>query len=307
MTRIATSMISENAMADIAKAQRQMVETQRQAASGTVATDVQGYGRAAQTLVNGTALIAKADANIAIAQEMKSRLSLQDTMIGRAADATQGLRQSLVEALALNDASGVFEAAETAFNEIRVSFNMSLGGRFLFAGAQDQAAPVTATDLTDLAANPLTDAVEQQTWERQVRLDDHVTINSAPLARDVTANALASLQRLAQFNAGPNGPFTSPLTAAQTTILQDELAALDLAFNDLLSAQGNNGRAQKAVEDSVSSQERYKNTLQAAMGGISDVDLAEVAVRLNDAQVQYEATARMFSTLRSMTLLDFLQ
>jgi flagellar hook-associated protein 3 FlgL len=307
MTRIATSMISENAMADIAKAQRQMVETQRQAASGTVATDVQGYGRAAQTLVNGTALIAKADANIAIAQEMKSRLSLQDTMIGRAADATQGLRQSLVEALALNDASGVFEAAETAFNEIRVSFNMSLGGRFLFAGAQDQAAPVTATDLTDLAANPLTDAVEQQTWERQVRLDDHVTINSAPLARDVTANALASLQRLAQFNAGPNGPFTSPLTAAQTTILQDGLAALDLAFNDLLSAQGNNGRAQKAVEDSVSSQERYKNTLQAAMGGISDVDLAEVAVRLNDAQVQYEATARMFSTLRSMTLLDFLQ
>ena len=47
--------------------------------------------------------------------------------------------------------------------------------------------------------------------------------------------------------------------------------------------------------------------LDGAIGGIVNVDLAEVAVRLNQAQFAYQASAGVFNVLRSMNLLDALK
>ena len=47
--------------------------------------------------------------------------------------------------------------------------------------------------------------------------------------------------------------------------------------------------------------------LHGAIGDIVNVDLAEVAVRLNQAQFAYEASAGVFNVLRNMSLLNALQ
>ena len=49
------------------------------------------------------------------------------------------------------------------------------------------------------------------------------------------------------------------------------------------------------------------DALDEAVGGIVNVDLAEVAVRLNQAQFAYQASSSVFNTLRGLTLLDVLK
>ena len=51
----------------------------------------------------------------------------------------------------------------------------------------------------------------------------------------------------------------------------------------------------------------WKDALDEAVGGIVNVDLAEVAVRLNQAQFAYQASSSVFNTLRGLTLLDVLK
>jgi flagellin-like hook-associated protein FlgL len=63
---------------------------------------------------------------------------------------------------------------------------------------------------------------------------------------------------------------------------------------------------QNEVDSATDRQTSQLNALNAAIGGIVDVDLAEVAVRLNQAQFAYDASAGVFNVLRNMSLLNTL-
>jgi flagellar hook-associated protein 3 FlgL len=82
---------------------------------------------------------------------------------------------------------------------------------------------------------------------------------------------------------------------------------LNTAFNTVLSAQSENGRLSKEVDSASTRLTSRMNALDEAVGGIVNVDLAEVAVRLNQAQFAYQASSSVFNTLRGLTLLDVLK
>jgi flagellar hook-associated protein 3 FlgL len=63
----------------------------------------------------------------------------------------------------------------------------------------------------------------------------------------------------------------------------------------------------RQVEDAAERQTAHRDILKNAVGEITDVDLAEVAVRLNQAQFAYEASAGVFATLRGLSLLNVLR
>ena len=88
--------------------------------------------------------------------------------------------------------------------------------------------------------------------------------------------------------------------------IQNELSALDAAFNRVLSAQAENGRLGQEVDSSSARLTSRLNALDEAIGGIVNVDLAEVAVRLNQAQFAYEASSSVFNVLRGLSLLNVL-
>jgi flagellar hook-associated protein 3 FlgL len=92
----------------------------------------------------------------------------------------------------------------------------------------------------------------------------------------------------------------------QQQAIEDELAILSAAFDTVLQAQAENGRLTKQVESAGERQEARLLSLNEAVGGIVKVDLAEVAVRLNQAQFAYEASASVFNSLRGMSLLNVL-
>jgi flagellar hook-associated protein 3 FlgL len=167
--------------------------------------------------------------------------------------------------------------------------------------------PVTAGSLADLVANPLTDSIAQGAQPQVMRIEEGRIIPAGLVADDVVTLAMASIKRLAEFDVGPGGPFGGNLTPAQKDAITAELGALGQAFDQLLLSQSENGRLMKEVDSAADRQQSQLDTLHATIGGIVNVDLAEVAVRLNQAQFAYEASAGVFNVLRNMSLLNILK
>lgn len=306
MSRISSAMIPMASMADISRAQQELVEAARQSSAQTKATDLKGYGREAQTLVSAERMVARMKGFEATARELSTRMQIQDVALGRAAEATNKLKQDLFQNLSLDKGEGMQAQLEEAFAVLKDSMNTNLGGRYLFGGVMNDRAPVTADSLADLAANPLTDMIEQGAAPQVMRVEEGRTTQAGVVADDVISQAMASIKRLAEMDAGPDGPFSGDLTDTQRTAIQEELTNLNAAFNQILNSQAENGRLSQDVDSASTRLTSRLNALDEAVGGIVNVDLAEVAVRLNQAQFAYQASSSVFNTLRGLSLLDVL-
>lgn len=307
MSRISSAMIPAGSMADLQRAQRELVEAARQSSAQTRASDLKGYGREAQTLVSAERLAGRLTGFQSTARELTTRLQIQDVALGRAAEAVNKLKDELFQNIGLESGEGVRAQLEEAFAVVKDTMNTNLGGRYLFGGVMNDRPPVTADSLSDLAANPLTDAIEQGAQSQMMRVEESRVVSAGLVADDVISGALASIKRLAEMDEGVDGPFSGDLTATQRAAIQDELTALSAAFDNILSRQAENGRLTKEVDSATTRLTTRMNALDEAIGGIVNVDLAEVAVRLNQAQFAYESSASVFNVLRNMSLLDVLK
>ncbi|HVY89053.1 MAG TPA: flagellin [Hyphomonadaceae bacterium] len=307
MTRISSAQIPAASLADIAKAQQQLVEAARQSSAQTKADDLKGYGREAQTLVSAERLVARTNGFMSTARELDTRMQIQDVALGRAADAVSTLKEDLFQNVGLESGEGIRARLDEAFSVLKDAMNSNLGGRYLFGGVLNDRPPVKAASLTDLANNPLSDSLEQGADPQVMRVEEGRTVQAGVVADDVISDAMASIKRLAEFDQGPNGPFSGDLTATQKQAIQDELANLSSAFDKILSQQAENGRLSKEVDSANDRQKSQLDALNGAIGGITNVDLAEVAVKLNQAQYAYQASAGVFNVLRNMSLLDALK
>lgn len=306
MTRISSAMIPMTSLSDISRAQQELVEAGRQSSAQTRATDLKGYGREAQTLVSAERLYSRLKGFEATTREMTTRIQIQDVALGRAAEAVNKLKQELFQNLGLESGEGVRAQLEEAFAVIKDTMNTNIGGRYLFGGVLNENMPVTATSLEDLAAQPLTDSIEQGAASQVMRVEEGRDVSAGVVADDVVSIALGSIKRLAEMDIGPDGPFGGDLTQTQRAAIEAELTALNNAFNNVLSAQAENGRMAQEVDSAAARLTSRVNALDEAIGGIVNVDLAEVAVRLNQAQFAYESSASVFNVLRGLSLLNIL-
>lgn len=307
MDRISTAMIPASALANLAKAQQTLVEASRQSSAQTKANDLKGYGREAQTLVSAERLVARTQGFLTTGKELTTRMQIQDVALGRAADVISKLKDDLFQNVGLESGEGVRSQLEEAFAVVKDAMNTNIGGRYLFGGQLNDRPPVTATDLNSLAANPLTSSIQQGAQPQEMRVEEGRTTDAGLVASDFITQAMSSIKALAAVDNGPDGPFSGPLTANQKAAIQTELGNLATAYDKILSAQSENGRLMKQVDSASTRQQSQLDTLNGAVGGIVDVDLAQVAVQLNQAQFSYQASASVFNTLRSMSLLDVLR
>lgn len=307
MTRVSSAMIPASSLADLQRAQQELVEAGRQSSAQTRANDLKGYGREAQTLVSAQRLVARNQGFQATARELTTRMQIQDVTLGRAAEAVSKLKEQLFQNLGLESGEGVRSQLEEAFAVIKDTMNTNLGGRYLFGGVLNDRAPISATSLSDLAANPLANSLQQGADAQVMRVEEGRTLQAGVVADDVVTQALDSIKRLAELDEGPDGPFGGDLTDIQKQAIQSELTSLADAFDHILSEQAENGRLSKEVESAGTRLTSQYNALDEAIGGIVDVDLAEVAMRLQQAQFAYNSSASVFNVLRGLSLLDVLK
>lgn len=302
--RISTQAVTQSALMDLMRAQRESFEAHEQLATGQKAPDLKGYGQQAETIVSARGAMERSEGFVTASQRLQSRLTVQDLAMGEMSEAVSGLRT----ALTTSDGSFLMTQVREAFDRVASALNTRFNGSYVFSGTRTDAPAFTGDTLADLQAAPSIASLFGNSDRKQTALiDEEVSVDIAPLAGDFAQDLMGIFERIADFDAGPDGPFDGPITPAQQAFLQTEIANVIGAFDQINDAMASNGATQERLDKSVQSQTQRRDLLQTLIGDLEGVDMAEAATRFQQAQNVASVSARTFATLSQVSLLPFLR
>ncbi len=308
MTRIATNISNQVSLSELLRNQSQLLEAQKQVASGKISSDLKGLAPQLGALSAAHALTARNEGYIEAGKAISGRLATQDLALNEIAGAGDDLRQAVIDAIGLDSGTTLVQQLEAVFDRALNALNQTYSGRPLFGGSKVDTPPVNIKTLNDLSPTVvIADIFDNTKVKASARVDEGQPIKIGFLADDVGTNLLTVIKSIKDFNDGASGPFGAQLTAAQKTFLQGTLAGITSASNGLNAVVGKNGLLQTRVENAQARAEDQQLLLRQVVGDIEDADLAQAATRLTQAQTAVEASARTFSLLSNLSLLNFLR
>lgn len=307
MDRISTATTYQSALLGILNAQNRQADAQQRYSSGYVGADLKAYAGHADTLTAVKTLDAKLGAYADAADRASDRLQAQDTALNGVNDAASGVRKGVLDAVANADGSTLIATLQGWYAQAVDSLNINVGGDYLFAGGQTQTKPIASDQLSDLpTSGPIAGVFNNDQHKATARLDDNITLTTGVLASDVGAPLFSALQQIVAYNAGPNGPFSGQLTTSQATFLQGVLPTLQAAGSASTAQVATNAVAQNRVSNAQSILADRKTATDGIVGKLAEADPAKAAVDLQLASTALQASAQVFSVLKSSSLLNTL-
>jgi flagellar hook-associated protein 3 FlgL len=305
--RIGTGANAQLMIAQIQKAQFALDVSSRQVITGKVSDNYTGFGDKTAVLESARSSAARADANVAVAQQASIRLDLQDAQLSQLATLMGEVRQTLTKAAADQDTSSMVDQLEGLFSQAVEILNAKDSNGFLYGGDNNQTPPVTIGTLAELAALPsVSDAFANGSIKTSVRLGDNQTIELGILAEDLGTQMFALLRQVAQFDAGPDGPLTGSTTSVQQNFLESSIPSSIAAFEGANQAVAANGIRYQSLQNSLARLEASTTIHKVFVSNIEDVDITKALTDLNQNKVALEATFQISSTLNRLSLLNFL-
>ncbi len=306
MTRVGDAGQAMLLRQQMLKIQDRSADTQRQVSTGYKSADYAGLGAGTGPLLGAQSLLSRIDTQKSLAAEVKTRLDFTDTALTNAANVTQDLRDQILKVLSTGNGASLMVQTDGSFSQFTAAMNQQFDGQYLFAGGSD-AAPVTAASLADVIALPTAaDAFNNGTLTSQASLEDGATFTYGALADTVGTSMMTAIKNIAEFNAGPSGPFSAELTPAQRTFLEGQLTVLSAAQTEVQTAVSTNGIAQARLDDIGTRHDAQTVLLKSFIGDVQDADMAEAIARLNQDQVALQAAYKMLGDLGQTSLLNFI-
>ena len=307
MDRISSASSYQSVLLNIMSAQNAQNTAQQQVTTGKIADDLSGYASQADALTASRSLQARLTTYQANGAALTDKLTAQDQALSTVATAAQGASNDVTEALANGDATALMTSLQSQFSQATSALNTQYNGQYLFSGTATSTTPVAASSLSDLTGPGGAAAVFKNDQTKTVsRLDDNTTTTTGVLASDVATPLFTALQSIQAYSAGPNGPLTGTLTAAQTTFLQGVVTQMNSAYSTANNAVAANGVVQDQVTASQSSLKTQQTALTNTLGDLTDADAATAASNLALAQTALQASAQVFATLNNTSLLSVL-
>ncbi|MCC5994838.1 MAG: hypothetical protein JJU18_00525 [Oceanicaulis sp.] len=302
--RISTQAAAQSALMDLMRAQREAFDAREQLSTGRKAPDLKGYGNSAEAIMSARSAQTRVDSYISSNTRLENRLSVQDLAYRELSDAVTDLRETLTT----SDGTFLMNKVQESFDQVVIALNTRFNGSHVFGGVRTDAQPVNITTLGQLQAlaDPM-DAFDNASRRQTTQIDDNLAIDVNRTASEVAGDLMSVFRRLADFNAGPDGPFDGPITPAQQAYLQTEISNVIAAFEQVNDAMGENGAKQARVEASVRGHQARADYLTRMLADLEDADMAQAATRLTQAQNAVEVSAATFSILTQVSLLPFLR
>ena len=310
MDRVTTFGAYNSVITGLMTAELRQNQANAQISSGKIAQDLKGFGVNAEALTAAKTLKTRVDSFVDGAKSLANKLDAQNLGLTQVSDAASGARQTIANAVATGRADGLMAALQSYFAQATSGLNTQYNGHYLFAGGNVDTPPVAAQTLGDLVVPPAGGVFQNDQLAPTSRLDEATTIQSGMLASNVGQNlfnAMASVESFNQGLSGPgSGPLTGQLTQAQTDFLTGMLSTFDSVNQGLTNTQVANGLMQNRVDRAVTTQQDRQTILEQMIGNVTDVDMAEAASRLSQAQVALQASAKVFASLQNTSLLAYL-
>lgn len=308
MNRIATGQTYASALLGVLTAQTRQAEAGRQTASGYKATDLKGYAPDASTLTAAQTVKARTDSLLANNKVLADRLDAQDKALSSVEQAVGGARKAVMDAVANGNGAQLIQKLNDWLGQTTQSLNADYGGQPLFAGGTTDRPAVDVTSMADLVPpGAAATRFHDGDFVRTDRLDEEQTAATGFKASDVAGGFVGILADIAAYNQPPTGPFGTVLTQPQIDFLQTKLAPLDAAAATARGFVAQNGVIQQRLDTITTAQTARADQASALVDQIASVDPAEAASRLQLAGVALQASAQVFATLSSSSLLDVLR
>lgn len=307
MTRVSTVQNYNIMTSNLMKAQIRQNDVGAQVSSQKVATDLKGYAKNAEVLTAMRGTQTKINGLLDQAKSVGNRLEMQDTGIGRVADATKSGREAIANALAAGNATTLMQQLQASFGEVVQGLNTKSNGLYVFSGAQTDTATTSATSMADLTAAPATsDLFHNDQYITTNRIDEQTNAKTGVLGDGLGTGVFDAFKQV-QAYVDANGPFTGTLDDTQVAFLKGLLPTFDTAYKGVIDIQGKNGVTQKRFEAAQTDLSNQSDTLTSMVGGITDVDMADAVTRLEAAKLAVQASAQVFTSLQASSLLNVLK
>ena len=307
LSPISTSALFGALQANIGTTQTQEANDTAEMSSQQVSTDLAGYGASAGTLTAMNSLSSRLTQYASNAQALSGQLGVQDVALGQVSTAAQNAKNAVEEAVANNSGDDLMTTLQSAMTTAVGALNVQYDGQYLFSGGQGQTQPVTASTLADLtAASPLSSVFQNGALKQVSRLDDSTVVQTGVLASDAGGPLMGALQSVAAYDSGPNGPFANPLTADQQTFLSGVLDQFSSTVSSATTTQADNGVVAQQVTAATTSLSDQQTAIAGVISNLTTPDEAKVATQLSLAQTTLQASAQIFESLQSDSLLKVL-
>ena len=306
MERISTADSYAAVIANMQQAQTQLSTASSQISSGETATDLQGYAAQAETLTAMQTVSNQVTGFISQDSILANKLSAQDTGIQQVATATTGAANAITSAIAENTGSTLMQSLEAQFQNASEGLNTTFNGEYVFAGGQVNTQPFNANSISALAS-PATVAGAFQNDQQQTssQIDQNTTVQTGFLASNLGTPMMGALQAIQDY-VNTNGPFSTPMTAAQTSFLQTQVSALNTAASTLNGQAAQNGGIQSQLSNTQTDLTNQQNTVTNMIGNIAGANVAQASANLQEAQLAIQASAQVFLALQNSSLLNVL-
>lgn len=307
MTRISNFVQHQSLLAELQKTNERIYKSQMQISTGKLAQQYKDIPQETGVLLSAKRVETRTAQYQTTVKQLANRLDMQNVSLEQFASTAGDLRQALLDGISLGSGQVVMEEVDGAFRQALAVLNTKLDGNYIYGGTRTDQAPVNAASLSDLIAAPTISTVFDNNAQRiGVEVDTGQTLQYNFLADEVGQELMDSMKRIAEFNAGPNGPFAAHLTEAQRAFLTNEAVTLKTITENLNQIVARNGQYQNEVEDAGIRHESTTTAIKTFISDIEDADVAAAVTNLNQNQVVLEATARLIADLRRSSLLDYL-
>lgn len=317
VTRIGTFSSQQLLVDTTLRTQVRYAETELQVATGKKSQTFGGLGQDATRITNLKNEIGKSEQFIANIDNVSKRLNLMEFGLEQIDDFAREMR-SLIRSSLNGDAAdtnNLQELAQQFLNQITEIMNLRDDSRYLFAGGKTDTQPVDlANGVYTVPAGPPFDATADTGYYdgdasiAEVRIDDNLVVQYGILASESAfEKIIRSLDHVAQTT------FGNPITAAQTTMLNDAITTLTEAVED----NGVNKTVGELAADVVldirfldsqrDKHQQYINFTTETVADVENVNTAEAITRLNFQEVQLQASYQLIARVGSLSLTNFLR
>lgn len=307
MDRVTSFMSSQSAMLNLLAAESRQNDAQQQVSTGKLSTDLKGFGHQAEALTAAKTLKTRVDGFVTQAKTLGSKLDAQDLALSQVANSAQGARDAIANAIATGHADGLMSSMQSFFSEAGQALNTQFDGQYLFAGAQTSTPPVAVSAMSQLPAATTADMFKNDQLKPVSQIDESTTLQTGFLASDVGGGVFDAFKQVQVFQNGAGGPLSGSLTDDQITFLKGMLTTFGSVRAAATDTTAQNGLLQNRVDAAGKTQTDRQSMLENMIGGITDVDIAQAVSRLTEAQTAVQASAQVFASLKSSSLLDFLK
>lgn len=302
--RISSFSQSQSLLSSMMRLQAQYATTQTQVSTEQKSDNYQGLGSDTSDILSLESDYAK------LVNQSENTQSALDTtnLIYEKLDSISDIGQSILDDLnATISGTGVSESeladmADNYLDQIVSILNTQVSGRYIFAGSATGTAPVDLDSYTGTAGITLPSTADASYYQGNDYIQSIEVADGYTVEYGITADNEVFENLIRSFDLIINASTTDDSAAALTEAYDLLNSALDELENLKASTSQDSQLFDQFIDDSLTD----LNLIDSLIADLTEVDLAEVSVKLTELETQLEASYSVTTKLLNLNLSDYL-